>query len=401
MQWRITAVELVGGEISQGYCSAVKNKLFDRLGVLVNTEAVLLFYEVTDMEIKITENKNPSVKPSDEGLGFGKIFTDHMFLMDYEEGKSWNNARIVPFGPLSIHPAATVLHYGAEIFEGLKAYRRSDGKVQLFRPIENIRRMNRSAERMCLPQIPEDDFFEILKTFVSHEQDWTPHSEGTSLYIRPFMFGNDESLGVHAAKKATFVIITCPVGSYYPQGINPVKIMIESEDVRAVRGGTGEAKCGGNYAASTRAGEKAEENGYSQVLWLDGVERKYIEEVGAMNVMFKIDGKIVTPALTGSILHGVTRKSCIELLKDMGYTVEERKLSVKELVDAAESGLLEEAWGCGTAAVISPIGELAYKGKKYRINGGEIGEVSHLLYKTLTDIQWGRSEDKFGWTVLL
>ncbi len=350
------------------------------------------------MEIKFIKNENPANKPDSSSLGFGKIFTDHMFIMDYSREEGWKNARIVPFENLSIHPASTVLHYGSEIFEGLKAYRRADGKVQMFRPIENIRRMNNSAERLCLPQIPEDLAMQVLTEFVKVEQDWTPAAEGTSLYLRPFMFGNDESLGVHAVHNATFVIIASPVGSYYKEGINPVKIMIESEDVRAVRGGTGYAKCGGNYAASNRAGERAEQKGYSQVLWLDGVERKYIEEVGAMNVMFKINGEIITPALTGSILPGITRKSCIEVLKNKGYTVTERLLSVDELAAALENGTLEEAWGCGTAAVVSPIGELAYKDKKYVVSGGQIGEVTQLLYDTLTGIQWGKIEDSYGWT---
>ncbi|MGN0451309.1 MAG: branched-chain amino acid aminotransferase [Acutalibacteraceae bacterium] len=353
------------------------------------------------MEIKITKTTAPKEKPDSSTLGFGKIFTDHMFIMDYSADKGWHDARIVPFENISLHPASTVLHYGSEIFEGLKAYRRADGRVQLFRPIENIRRMNNSAERLCLPQIPEEDALEILDTFVGVEQDWTPSAEGTSLYIRPFMFGNDENLGVHAVHNAKFVIIASPVGSYYAEGINPVKIMIEDEDVRAVRGGTGYAKCGGNYAASNRAGERAEKKGYSQVLWLDGVERKYIEEVGAMNVMFKIDGEIVTPKLTGSILPGITRKSCIEVLKDEGYTVNERLLSVEELGEALKNGKLEEAWGCGTAAVVSPIGELCYKDVKYVINNGEIGKVTHHLYDTLTGIQWGKLDDKYGWTRLI
>lgn len=353
------------------------------------------------MEIKITKTTAPKEKPDSSTLGFGKIFTDHMFIMDYSADKGWHDARIVPFENISLHPASTVLHYGSEIFEGLKAYRRADGRVQLFRPIENIRRMNNSAERLCLPQIPEVDAMQILDTFVGVEQDWTPSAEGTSLYIRPFMFGNDENLGVHAVHNAKFVIIASPVGSYYAEGINPVKIMIEDEDVRAVRGGTGYAKCGGNYAASNRAGERAEKKGYSQVLWLDGVERKYIEEVGAMNVMFKIDGEIVTPKLTGSILPGITRKSCIEVLKDEGYTVNERLLSIEELGDALKNGKLEEAWGCGTAAVVSPIGELCYKDVKYTINNGEIGGVTRHLYDTLTGIQWGKTEDKYGWTHLI
>ncbi len=351
------------------------------------------------MDIKIIRNENPAPKPDPSTLGFGKIFTDHMFIMDYSREEGWHDARIVPFGRIDLHPASTVLHYGSEIFEGMKAYRRADGKVQLFRPMENIRRMNVSAERLCLPQIPEDLAYQVLTEFVKMEQDWTPSAPGTSLYLRPFMFGNDETLGVHAVHNATYMIIASPVGSYYKEGINPVKIMIEDQDVRAVRGGTGYAKCGGNYAASNRAGERAEKQGYSQVLWLDGVERRYIEEVGAMNVMFKIDGEIVTPALTGSILPGITRKSCIEVLKKEGYTVSERLLSIEELEDALVNGKLEEAWGCGTAAVVSPIGELCYKGEKFTVSGGKIGAVTQHLYDTLTGIQWGKVEDSFGWTV--
>ncbi|MGI6279575.1 MAG: branched-chain amino acid aminotransferase [Acutalibacteraceae bacterium] len=350
------------------------------------------------MKITITKTTAPKEKPDSSTLGFGRIFTDHMFIMDWNKEKGWHDARIVAFERLSIHPASTVLHYGSEIFEGLKAYRRKDGKVQLFRPLENIRRMNTSAERLCLPQIPEEDAMQALETFVSVEQDWTPSADGTSLYIRPFMFGNDETLGVHAVQNAVFMIIASPVGSYYKEGINPVKIMIEDEDVRAVRGGTGYAKCGGNYAASNRAGERAERQGYSQVLWLDGVERKYIEEVGAMNVMFLIGDEVVTPALTGSILPGITRKSCIEVLKSNGYKVSERLISIDELAEALKNGSLKEAWGCGTAAVISPIGELCYKGEKFVINNGEIGKLTQSLYDTLTGIQWGKIEDKFGWT---
>ena len=353
------------------------------------------------MNISITKTTCPKEKPDSSTLGFGKIFTDHMFMMDYNSEKGWYNARIIPFAPIALHPASTVLHYGSEIFEGLKAYRRADGRVQLFRPMENIRRLNNSAERLCLPQIPEEDALEALTTFVQCEQDWTPSAPGTSLYLRPFLYGNDETLGVHAVHNATFVIIASPVGSYYKEGINPVKIMIEDQDVRAVRGGTGYAKCGGNYAASNRAGKRAEEQGYSQVLWLDGVERKYIEEVGAMNVMFKIAGEIVTPMLTGSILPGITRKSCIEVLKKEGYTVHERLLSIDELKEAMENGTLEEAWGCGTAAVVSPIGELFYQGVHYPVNNGQIGEVTQHLYDTLTGIQWGRIEDTFGWTMPL
>ncbi len=350
------------------------------------------------LNIRIEKTKNPKIKPEASVLGFGKYFSDHMFIMEYSAGKGWENARIVPFEKISLHPASTVLHYGAEVFEGLKAYRKAGGAVQLFRPSENIKRMNASADRMCLPQIPEADFMQALETFVCLEKEWTPSAPGTSLYLRPFMFGNDETLGVHAPQSVTFMMIASPVGSYYKGGLNPVKIMIEDTDVRAVRGGTGSAKCGGNYAASTRAGERAARQGYAQVLWLDGIKRKYIEEVGAMNVMFRIGGEVITPKLNGSILPGITRKSCIELLKKQGVRVKERLITIDELLAAAKSGLLTEAWGCGTAAVISPIGEFMYKDVKYTVGNGGIGEVSQGLYDTLTGIQWGRTPDKFKWT---
>lgn len=350
------------------------------------------------LNISITKTTAPKEKVT-KNLGFGTYFSDHMFIMDYSREKGWYDARIVPYGEISLSPAATVFHYGAEIFEGLKAYRRADGEVQLFRPIENIRRMNNSAERIRLPQMDENMMLEILTTFVRLEKDWVPYGEGESLYLRPFLFGNDDKLGVHSIQNARFMIIASPSGSYYAEGINPVKIMIEKDDVRAVRGGTGYAKCGGNYAAANRAGENAEQKGYTQVLWLDGVERKYVEEVGAMNVMFKIAGEIVTPALTGSILPGITRKSCIELLREEGYTVSEKLVSIDELINAAENGTLEEAWGCGTAAVVSPIGELYYNGKTYTVNNNKIGEVTQNLYNKLTGIQWGKIEDTHDWTV--
>ena len=351
------------------------------------------------MEIKIIKNENPKAKPDSNSLGFGKYFTDHMFIMDHDYENGWHNARIVPYGNLSLSPASTVLHYGEEIFEGMKAYLTEDGRIQLFRPYENAKRMNNSADRLCLPEIPEEDFVEAIKKLVEIDKDWIPTAKGTSLYIRPFLFGNDETLGVHTVHHSTFVIILSPVGSYYKEGLNPVKILIETEDVRAVRGGTGFAKCGGNYAASSRAGKKAEEKGYSQVLWLDGVERKYIEEVGAMNVMFKINGEVVTPALLGSILPGITRKSCLEILKKEGIKATERLLSLEELTKAVENGTLEEAWGCGTAAVISPIGLIEVNGKKYEINNGKIGPVSQMLYDKITGIQTGKIKDEFNWTV--
>ena len=348
------------------------------------------------MDIKVVKTKTPKEKPDFSNLGFGKYFTDHMFIMDYSDGKGWHDARIVPFDYIPVHPASTVLHYGAEIFEGMKAYK-TEGGFQIFRPYENARRMNNSAERLCLPQIDEEFFVKALTELITLDYSWIPDAAGTSLYIRPFEYGNDEALGVHAVKNATFVIILSPVGNYYAEGLNPVKISIESEDVRAVRGGTGYAKCGGNYAASLRAGKRAAEKGISQVLWLDGVKRKYIEEVGSMNVMFKIKGKIVTPALTGSVLPGITRKSCIEILKDWGYEVEERLLSVDELVKAAKKGKLEEAFGTGTAAVVSPIGHLFYEGKDYEVSDNKIGALTQRLYDELTGIQWGRKPDTKGW----
>ncbi len=349
--------------------------------------------------IKIVKAVNLKPKPDPKTLGFGKLFTDHMFLLDYVSGQGWHDPRVVPYGPLVLDPSAMVFHYAQEVFEGLKAYRRPDGGVQLFRPEENARRMIRSCERMCIPPVPEEMFVQAVKTLVGVERDWVPSEPGTSLYIRPFIIATEPALGVHASPRYTFCIICSPVGAYYATGINPVKIYVENEDVRAVKGGTGYTKCGGNYAASIRAGERAEEKGFAQVLWLDGVERKYIEEVGSMNVLFKIDGKVVTPALTGSVLPGITRRSCLDLLNSWGIPVEERLISAQELFDAADAGRLEEAWGSGTAAVISPIGELDWAGRKAVVNGGETGPLTHRLYDTLTGIQWGTLPDSFQWTV--
>ncbi len=350
------------------------------------------------MQITVTKNTNPGTMPPVDKLGFGIHFTDHMFVMDWKLESGWQDARIVPYGPITLSPASNVFHYASEVFEGMKAYRREDGTVQLFRPWENVARLNRSAERMGLPMVDEAFLLEAIKELVALDQHWVPSAPGTSLYIRPVMFGTDPKLGVHGLHEAKLIVMLSPVGSYYAEGMNPVKIMLETEDVRAVRGGTGFTKCGGNYAASLRAGNRAADMGYSQVLWLDGVERKYIEEVGAMNVMFKINGTVVTPALTGSILPGITRRSCIELLQSWGVPVEERLLSIDELVAAIENGTLEEAWGTGTAAVISPIGLLNYKGNEYVVNNGEIGPMAQKLYDELTGIQWGRTADPFGWT---
>ena len=338
-------------------------------------------------------------KPDPKTLLFGKTFSDHMFLMNYDAGQGWHDGRIVPYGPLSLDPSSMVFHYAQEVFEGLKAYRTPDGGVQLFRPMENVKRLNRSCERLCIPALPEELTLEAIKALVKVEADWVPNEPATSLYIRPFVFAADPNLGVHASHSYIFCIICSPVGAYYKEGIKPVRIYVESEDVRAVRGGTGYTKCGGNYAASIRAGERAEQQGYSQVLWLDGVHRKYIEEVGAMNVLFKVDGEVITPELTGSVLPGITRMSCLDLLRHWGIPVSERLITAQELFDAGKQGKLEEAWGSGTAAVVSPIGEMGWQDEHITINNGQIGPLTQRLYDTLTGIQWGKLEDPFGWTL--
>ena len=348
-------------------------------------------------EIKITRTANPKQKPDQKKLGFGNYYTDHMFIMNYDEGQGWHDPRIVPYAPFEIDPASMVLHYAQEIFEGLKAYRTADGKIQLFRPEKNMARMNVSCDRLCIPKIDEEFAIKAIKTLVKVDEDWIPTEEGTSLYIRPYVFANDVHIGVHPAKHLIFAIILSPVGAYYPNGIAPVKIFVEQKYVRAVVGGTGFTKAGANYAISLKGQEEAEHDGYVQTLWLDGVERKYIEEVGSMNVFFIIGNEVVTPALVGSIPGGITRMSIIELLRSKGYTVNERRISVDELVDAYKNGNLKEAFGTGTAAVISPIGWLKYGDLEMTVNGGQIGETSQMLYDTLTGIQWGRIPDTMGW----
>ena len=352
------------------------------------------------LDIKITKTTNPAPKPEKGAqLGFGKIFTDHMFVMNYTEGKGWHDPRIEPFHKIELSPAAMVYHYGQEMFEGMKAYKGKDGKAFLFRPDMNAKRANLSNERLCIPQIPEEDFVQAVKAVVDVDRDWIPEGDGESLYIRPFIIATDEFLGVAPSKTYLFMVILSPSGAYYASGLAPVGIWIEDEYVRAVKGGIGYAKTGGNYAASLKAQVKAHDDGYSQVLWLDGVERKYIEEVGAMNIFFKINGKIVTPELNGSILPGVTRNSVIQMCKHLGYEVEERKISVDELIAAAKDGSLEEVYGTGTAAVISPVGKLRYMDDVMVIGDGNIGELSQKLYDTLTGIQWGILDDPFGWRV--
>ena len=353
------------------------------------------------LNISINRTNTPKEKPDYSNLGFGKIFTDHMFVMNYTEGKGWYDPRIVPYGKISLDPSAMVFHYGQEMFEGMKAYYGVDGKIRLFRPDMNAKRANASNERLCIPEIPEEDFVQAVSELVKVDADWIPKNEGTSLYIRPFVIATDEFLGVAPSKNYLFIIILSPSGAYYASGLNPVGIWIEDDYVRAVKGGIGFAKTGGNYAASLATQEKAHADGYSQVLWLDGVERKYIEEVGAMNIFFKINGVVTTPMLNGSILPGITRNSVLAICRHWGLPVEERRISVDELIEAQNNGTLEEVWGTGTAAVISPVGKLRYKDTVMTIGDGGIGELSQKLYDTVTGIQWGKVEDELGWTVIL
>lgn len=350
------------------------------------------------LDIKIEKTKTPKEKPQGK-LGFGKIFTDHMFVMNYTKGKGWHDPRVVPYGDITISPASMVFHYGQEMFEGLKAYKGEDGKNYLFRPDMNGKRTNDSNDRLCIPQLPVEDFVEAVKAVVKVDADWIPTEPGTSLYIRPFIIATEAFLGVDVSETFLFMIILSPSGAYYEGGLEPVGIWIEDDYVRAVRGGMGFAKTGGNYAASLAAQVKAHEDGYSQVLWLDGVERKYIEEVGAMNIFFKIDGTVVTPMLNGSILPGITRNSVLELCRSWGIPTEERKVSVDELLEAQKNGKLEEVFGTGTAAVISPVGKLRYKDDVMVIGNGVIGELSQKLYDTVTGIQLGKLDDPFGWRV--
>ncbi|MFJ7734967.1 branched-chain amino acid aminotransferase [Lysinibacillus sp. NPDC097287] len=353
------------------------------------------------LDIKKELTTNPKEKPAVDELGFGQFFTDHMFMVDYTEGKGWHDPRIIPYQPLSLDPSAMVFHYSQTVFEGLKAYVTVDNEVLLFRPDRNFKRLNNSNERIVIPAIDEELALEALKQLVTVDREWIPNTPGTSLYIRPFIIATDQSLGVHPSKTYKFIIIMSPSGSYYKEGINPVKIMVEQQYVRAVAGGTGEAKTGGNYASSLKSQEIAHQEGYSQTLWLDGKENRYIEEVGSMNIFFKINGTVITPALNGSILPGITRDSMLQVLKMKNIPVQERRISIDEVVEAYHNGTLEEAFGTGTAAVISPVGELKWRDEKIIINNGEIGEISQMLYDTLTGIQNGTLEDLFGWTIKL
>ncbi|AKL86862.1 branched-chain amino acid aminotransferase [Bacillus atrophaeus] len=348
------------------------------------------------IRVELTSAKKP--KPDPNQLAFGRVFTDHMFVMDYAADQGWFDPRIIPYQAVSLDPAAMVYHYGQTVFEGLKAYVTNSDQVLLFRPDKNMERLNKSNDRICIPQIDEEQVLEGLKQLIAIDKDWIPKAEGTSLYIRPFIIATEPFLGVAASHTYKLFIILSPVGSYYKEGIKPVKIAVESEFVRAVRGGTGNAKTAGNYASSLKAQQIAEEKGFSQVLWLDGIEKKYIEEVGSMNIFFKINGEIITPMLNGSILEGITRNSVLNLLEHWGVPVTERKISVDEVIQAHKDGILEEAFGTGTAAVISPVGELIWQDENLVINHGETGEIAKKLYDTITGIQKGTEPDPFGWT---
>lgn len=349
-------------------------------------------------ELTITHTLSPKEKMEDESkLGFGRLFTDHMLIMDFDRGQGWHDARIVPYADFVLDPAALVFHYAQALFEGLKAYKNEKGEVLLFRPRDNFLRMNRTAERLCVPTIDVDEAVGNLKRLIDIERDWIPSSPGTSLYIRPTIIATEPVLGVKASDKYVFYIILSPVGAYYAEGMKPVRIYVESEYVRAVPGGTGHTKAGANYAASLIAGEKAHDKGFSQVLWLDGVKHANVEEVGSMNMFFVIDGEVVTPALSGSILPGITRDSILQIARKMGLKATERTVAIEEIFEAHENGLLDEAFGTGTAAVISSVGEMTWNGKTIAINNGEIGKISQMLYDKLTGIQLGLEPDEFGW----
>jgi len=349
------------------------------------------------MQITVKKAQNLKTKPEDSKLGFGTIFTDHMLNVDYDLQKGWHNARIEPYGPIRMEPSTMVLHYGQAIFEGMKAFRTESGEASLFRAKDNFKRLNQSAHSLCIPSMDEDFLLDSLRSLLEVEKAWIPRSSGTALYIRPTIIAMDPYLGVRASHTYLYFVILSPVGAYYAEGFNPVKIWVTKDHVRAVRGGLGEAKTPANYAASLYAGEEAHRNSYTQVLWLDGVEQKYIEEVGSMNIFFVIDDEIVTPALNGSILPGITRDSVIALGKAWNMRVSERKISIDEVMAAHENGKLQEIFGSGTAAVISPVGELKYGDKVIRIGNGGVGPVADKLFKAITDIQYGRSEDLFGW----
>ncbi len=347
--------------------------------------------------IPINKAQNLKEKPADNELTFGTRFTDHMFVVDYNVSDGWHNPRIELYGPLSLEPSTMVLHYGQAIFEGMKAYRRQNGKIGIFRPRSYLARLNRSAQRLCIPEIDEALVHQGLFDLLKLEQDWVPGSKETSLYIRPFIIATDPYLGVRPSHTYKFMIILSPVGAYYPEGFKPVKIMVTDKYVRAIRGGIGHVKTPGNYAASILAAEDAKKQGYTQVLWLDGVELKYIEEVGTMNIFFVIDNQVITPPLEGSILGGITRDSVLQVSRKWGLNTVERRLSIDEVVAASHSGKLQEIFGSGTAAVVSPVNELKWRDEIIVPGNGGVGELSQKFYDYITGVQYGLVQDEFGW----
>jgi branched-chain amino acid aminotransferase len=348
--------------------------------------------------IEITQTKAAKPRPADDRLEFGKIFTDHMFIMNYDAGKGWHSARITPYQPLSLDPACCVLHYAQAVFDGLKAFRGQDDVVRLFRAPAHIARLNRSCEKLCIPALDPAMVEASFQSLVALDRDWAPRRPGTSLYLRPTVIAADNYLGVHPSLSYIYFLILSPVGAYYAEGINPVKILVSETHVRAVKGGLGDAKTAGNYAASLYAAEQAHQQGYTQVLWLDGVHHRYIDEVGTMNIMLKIGDEVITPPLSGTILPGVTRDSVLTLARDWGLRVSERPIAIDEVIEAAKAGTLAEMWGTGTAAVVSPVGELGYRGERVVINGGETGPLTQRFYDAITAIQYGTAPDPHGWT---
>ncbi len=353
------------------------------------------------MNITVFKTISPKKKPDQTALGFGKYFSDHMLLLDYSETEGWHNGRIVPYAPLELDPASMVLHYGQEIFEGLKAYRGVDGKIRLFRHFDNVRRFNKSCERLCVPAIDEELFIKAIIDTVKTDMDWIPSQPDSSLYIRPFLIATDPFVGVRASNTYKMIIILSPVGAYYSGGMAPTSILVEDEDVRACRGGLGNAKTAANYAATIRAQEVAKKKGFTQVMWLDALERKYIEEIGTSNAFFVINNTVITPPLAGTILPGITRDSAVQLLKKWNIKVEERMISIDEVFAASQAGTLNEAFATGTAAVISPIGSVTYKDATMTVNNDEVGQLSQRLYDHLTGLQWGKIEDDMGWTTVI
>jgi branched-chain amino acid aminotransferase len=352
-----------------------------------------------ELDVSLHKAERLKEKPDQDNLGFGQFFTDHMFVMKWNREQGWHDAEIKPYDDFHVAPAAMVFHYGQAIFEGLKAYRGQDGSILMYRPEDNLKRLNNSAVRMCMPRIPVSKVLQAMKGLVYLDRDWIPEGEGAALYIRPTMVATEGALGLRPSSEYLFFIIKSPVGAYYAEGFSPTRIYVEDKYVRAVPGGVGEAKTAGNYAASVKALTEAQQKGYTQVLWLDALEHKYVEEVGTSNIFFVINDELITPPLGGTILAGITRDSVLQLARDWGIAVDERRITIDEVIAAAEDGTLTEAFGAGTAAVISPVGEFGYKGKSIMINNGKTGEISQRLFDGIQALQRGMMQDEHNWLV--